>query len=184
MPLRPFTPSVRARSYSSWRVWPYTSTPPALCEPRRAARPPFAACGSDGPLWSLGSQWSPTFSNECFTAENAVRWARSPSPYVSAALSCVLIQVSCAFLGERFSVPGRASRPGMVAPPVHAAACEEPGRTRAPCTRARCYGALKPQRTIAKASTSTRGRPAVPTTTSRTVCVPLVVQPHDHATAR
>ena len=29
-----------------------------------------------------------------------------------------------------------------------------------------------------------RGRPFVPTTTSRTVCAPLVVQPHDHATAR
>ena len=45
-------------------------------------------------LPSLCSQRSPTFSWVCLRAANAVRWARSPSPYWSTAESCVLPQVS------------------------------------------------------------------------------------------
>lgn len=78
----PLTPSFFARFTSSSLVWPLTSTPPAVRPfPRRAAAPPFAARSSDGPLCCLGSQWSPTFSNECFSADSAVRCARSPFPY-------------------------------------------------------------------------------------------------------
>jgi hypothetical protein len=35
-----------------------------------------------------------------------VRCARSPSPYCSAALSCVFANCRCAFAGERLSVSG------------------------------------------------------------------------------
>jgi hypothetical protein len=70
-------------------LWPRASTPPALSRfDSRAARPDFAACASDGPLWSFGSQWSPTFSKECLSEAKAVREARSPAPYSrSAAVS-------------------------------------------------------------------------------------------------
>ena len=50
---------------------------------------------------------SPTFSYECLTAAKAVRWARSPSPYCSTALSCVLAYVRWAFRGDRFNVDGK-----------------------------------------------------------------------------
>ncbi len=34
---------------------------------------PRAAWASLGPFFSLGSQWSPTFSNECFSEASAIR---------------------------------------------------------------------------------------------------------------
>src|SRR5688500_16650140 len=82
------------------------STPPAVLPPLRAAGPLLAAWLSEGPFSFFGSQWSPTFSNECFSESNAVRCARSPSPYCSTAESWVLPHVSCAFLGERCRVDG------------------------------------------------------------------------------
>src|SRR3954451_10236430 len=82
------------------------STPPAVGPPRRAADPPFAAWLSDGPDRSFGSQWSPTFSCVCLSAANAVRWARSPSPYCSAAESWVAPHVSRAFLPDLATVDG------------------------------------------------------------------------------
>ena len=57
------------------------STPPKVSSgpvARRGAAP-RAACGSDGPFSSFSSQWSPTFSKECLTADHAVRWARAVS---------------------------------------------------------------------------------------------------------
>jgi hypothetical protein len=94
------------------------STPPRVRDgDRRAAGPPRAACSSDGPFLPFGSQWSPTFSYECFSEENAVRCARSPSPYVWTAESCVFAQVSWAFFGERRTVEGISLRAGMVPPP-------------------------------------------------------------------
>ena len=98
-------------------------TAPRACARRRprprtsragaAGTVPPATSGSDGPGSSLATQRSPTFSNECFSDANAVRCARSPSPYVSTAASCVLDQVSCAFFGDRCSVPGSSSFAGM-----------------------------------------------------------------------
>ena len=46
------------------------------------------------------------WSRECLSAANAVRCARSPSPYSSTAWSWVLTYVSCAFFGERLIVLG------------------------------------------------------------------------------
>src|SRR5829696_1868256 len=89
----------------------FASTPPAVFA--FVSRPP-AALASLGPFFAFGSQWSPVFSNECFTAANAVRCARSPSPYSSTAESCVLAYVSCAFFGDRLSVLGMSLRAGMI----------------------------------------------------------------------
>src|SRR5690606_5379352 len=83
--------------------------------PRRARAPLCAARGSDGPFDSFSTQRSPDFLNECLRAEKAVRCARSPSPYDSTAESCAFAHVRCAFAGERFSVLGSFSRPGMAA---------------------------------------------------------------------
>src|SRR6185503_7403620 len=91
----------------------FASTPPAVARDRREDGAERAACGSEGPLRSFGSQWSPTFSYECLRAENAVRCARSPSPYVCTAESCVFAQVSCAFSGERRRVDGSSSLAGI-----------------------------------------------------------------------
>jgi hypothetical protein len=55
----------------------FASTPPAVG--RSVLRPGPAACLSEGPLRPFGSQWSPTFSWVCFSAEKAVRRTRSPS---------------------------------------------------------------------------------------------------------
>src|SRR5581483_2335165 len=89
-------------------------TPPAVglgCS--RASGPRLAAWSSDGPLCSLGSQWSPTFSNECLSESYAVRWARSPSPYCSTALSWVLAHVRWALADDRLMVPGISFSVGM-----------------------------------------------------------------------
>src|SRR3954453_9587727 len=86
------------------------STPPAV---GRSVSTPPAACSSLGPRCSFGSQWSPTFSNECLSDDIAVRCARSPSPYCSTALSSVSAYVSWACLEDRLMVLGRFSRAGM-----------------------------------------------------------------------
>ena len=91
----------------------FASTPPAVGRALREVGVDRAAWASDGPFSSLGSQWSPTFSYECLSEENAVRCARSPSPYVSTAESCVFDQVSCAFFGDRFRVDGSSSSAGI-----------------------------------------------------------------------
>ena len=72
------------------------STPPAVV--RFVFFPP-AACASDGPFFppAFFSQWSPTFSKECFTAAHATWLARFSSPYSFAAESCALAKVRCAF---------------------------------------------------------------------------------------
>ena len=57
---------------------------------------------------------------EAASDANAVRCARSPSPYVSTAASCVFDQVSCAFFGDRRSVPGISSRAGISGSPPRA----------------------------------------------------------------
>jgi hypothetical protein len=62
----------------------------------------------------LSSQWSPTFSWACLREANAVRWARSPSPYWSTAASWVLPQVSRAFFDERATVEGMSFLAGIV----------------------------------------------------------------------
>src|SRR3954454_25007523 len=107
------------RSRSSSFVEPSTSTPPYVLLGRsRASRPPFAACGSDGPRSSFSSQWSPRFSAMCLTADHAVRCARSSESYCSWALSSVSSYVFRTFPGERFSVPGSSSlSTGIGAPP-------------------------------------------------------------------
>src|SRR6185437_17084111 len=92
----------------------FASTPPAVARDRREDGAERAACGSEGPLRSLGSQWSPTFSYECLSAENAVRCARSPSPYSSTAESCAFDQMDCACFGERLMVSGISFDAGMV----------------------------------------------------------------------
>jgi len=61
----------------------------------------------------LGTQRSPAFSKECFRAANAVRCARSPSPYSRTALSWVFIHVRWALDGDRLIVLGITSRAGM-----------------------------------------------------------------------
>jgi hypothetical protein len=65
-------------------------------------------------LRPLSSQWSPTFSWVCLREANAVRWARSPSPYWSTAASWVLPQVSRAFFDERATVEGMSFLAGIV----------------------------------------------------------------------
>jgi hypothetical protein len=52
------------------------STPAAVGRDLREDGVERDAWASDGPFRLLGSQWSPTFSNECLSAANAVRWAR------------------------------------------------------------------------------------------------------------
>src|SRR5215207_1658170 len=86
---RPSMPALRASSYSAFFDL-LALIPPAVWPPERAARPPLAACLSDGPFSSLSSQWSPFFSATCLTAANAVRCARSSLSYSSCALSSVL----------------------------------------------------------------------------------------------
>src|SRR5690625_60477 len=112
---RPSMPSSRARSYR-WSLLAFSSTPPAVSRsgPGRLPACGFFAWGSDGPLLCLGTQWSPCFSYWCLTADMATRWARSPSPYSSTALSCASIQVRCAFFGDRRKVSGSSSTPGIV----------------------------------------------------------------------
>ena len=53
---------------------PSTSTPPWVDfgRLRAAALLRCLDCASDGPFSSFSSQWSPTFSNECLTADHAV----------------------------------------------------------------------------------------------------------------
>src|SRR6185369_222140 len=109
---RPLTSSRFARSIRC-ALDALASTPPAVDRDPRDAGVDRAACLSDGPLRPLGSQWSPTFSNECFSAANAVRCARWPSPYSFTAESCALDQVSCAFFGERCRVDGSSLLAGM-----------------------------------------------------------------------
>src|SRR5690606_22195128 len=87
------------------------STPPAV---GTAGWPrPRAACRSLGPLPFLGSQWSPTFWNECFSDAIAVWLARRPSPYCATADSYVFAHVRCAFFGDRRTVLGIDSSAGM-----------------------------------------------------------------------
>ena len=69
--------------------------------------------GRRGPFSFFGSQWSPTFSNEFLSTANAVRWACSPSPYCSSALPRTSEYIFWAFFGERLSVDGRETLPGM-----------------------------------------------------------------------
>src|SRR5207248_1321420 len=57
-------------------------SPSEEAEPRGSAER-----GSDGPFSSFATQRSPTFSYEFLSAANAVRWARSPSPYSTSAFS-------------------------------------------------------------------------------------------------
>ena len=56
----------------------------------------FFARGSEGPFWSLGSQWSPRFSKLCLSAAYATRWARCSSPYSSVAASWALARAASA----------------------------------------------------------------------------------------
>src|SRR6266487_3350464 len=107
---RPLMSSRRATSIR-WDLEALASTPSAVSAGRRLA--PRAACSSLGPFCFLGSQWSPTFSYECLSEANAVRWARSPSPYVSTAESCVSLQISWACLSLRLMVLGSSSRAGI-----------------------------------------------------------------------
>jgi hypothetical protein len=72
-----------ATSYR-WDFDALASTPPLVS--RLVFRPP-SAWASDGPFVPFFSQWSPTFSKLCFTADHAVCAARRPSPYSSAAES-------------------------------------------------------------------------------------------------
>ena len=81
---------------------------------RCAAAPPRFARGSDGPRRRFGTQRSPTFSKECLSAANAVRWARSPSPYSLTALSWAFAHVRCASFGERLIVSGISVRVGIL----------------------------------------------------------------------
>src|SRR6185437_11109745 len=108
---RPLTSSRRATSCRCFLL-AFASTPPAVG--LSELRLPVAACSSDGPFFFLGSQWSPTFSNSCLSAENAVRCARSPSPYSSTAESCAFDQMDCACFGERLMVSGISFDAGMV----------------------------------------------------------------------
>src|SRR3954451_18155338 len=110
---RPSTPSFFATPIRCSLV-ALASTPPAVLPPLRALAPFFSACLSEGPFLSFFSQWSPTFSKPCLRAENAVRCARSPSPYSFTAASWAFIQVRCAFFGDRSSVEGSSSFAGIV----------------------------------------------------------------------
>src|SRR5690606_12927602 len=96
------------------------------CPRRLASVVGCAERGSDGPLRSFGIQRPPCFLNVRLSAANAVRWARSPSPYRSTALSCALTHVRCAFEGERRSVDGISFCPGI----AHPAARSEPRAVR------------------------------------------------------
>src|SRR3954454_3947700 len=109
---RPSTPSFFATPIRCSLV-ALASTPPAVLPPLRALAPFFSACLSEGPFLSFFSQWSPTFSKLCLRAENAVRCARSPSPYSFTAESWALLQVRCAFFGERSRVEGSSSFAGI-----------------------------------------------------------------------
>src|SRR5215210_3330418 len=109
---RPGTSSRFATSIR-WVFVALASTPPAVRPALRLPGPVFSARSSDGPFSAFCSQWSPTFSCVCFSDANAVRCARSPSPYWSTAESCVLPHVSCAFLGERWTVEGMSFLAGM-----------------------------------------------------------------------
>src|SRR5947209_7775478 len=73
-----------------------------------------AACGSDGPRWPFGTQRSPDLRYSCLSAAYAVRWARSPSPYVFTAASWVLTKMSWARWSDLRIVLGRSSLIGMV----------------------------------------------------------------------
>jgi hypothetical protein len=88
-----------------------TSTPPKVSpSPRRFCAVVFFERGSLGPGLSFCTQRSPRFSCVRLSEAMAVRCARSPSPYCSAAASCALANVRCAFGPERFSVPGSSER--------------------------------------------------------------------------
>src|SRR4051794_6624392 len=95
-------------SFSRWSLVALASTPPLVV--LFVVRPP-TACASDGPFlpFSLRAHRSPTFSKLCFTAAHATWLARLSSPYSSAAESCALAYVRCAFAGERSSVLGSSS---------------------------------------------------------------------------
>ena len=69
---------------------PSVSTPPWVAFGRlRFAALDCLDCGSEGPRSSLVSQWSPTFSNEYLTADQAVWCARASLWYCSSAESSV-----------------------------------------------------------------------------------------------
>ena len=73
------------------------------------------ARSSDGPFSSFASQWSPTFSKLCLTALKATRWARSSSPYCSAAASWALANVCWAFSRRLLQ---RAGQLALLGPPA------------------------------------------------------------------
>src|ERR1700684_1969883 len=78
-----------------------------LCKPPRSAR------ASEGPLFFLGSQRSPTFSKLCLSAAYATRCARSSLPYSSAPASCAFAKVRCALAFDRRKVLGSSSVFGL-----------------------------------------------------------------------
>ena len=82
---RPGMSSLVASSYRCF-LEALASTPPAVG--RLVSRPP-SACGSDGPLFSFGSQRSPTFSWVCFNALESHLVRRSFVPFV--ALQCRVV---------------------------------------------------------------------------------------------
>lgn len=116
---------------------------PWVFPPRRAAAPDFAACLSDGPLRFFSTERSPRFSNECSSAANAVRCARSPSPYVSTAESCAFIHVRVAFSDARRSVEGSSLRAGIADLLRAIGTARSPARAPKPA-RTRCFRAALP----------------------------------------